>query len=490
MAAVLATAWQDDLAEGRDFWRSRQLYFALGDLDPATERFTREWLKVEPDSAFAQTARGVQLATRGWAWRGTDYIGNTAPDRLQKMTELHGQAQGLMRKALARMPDFLPAAEGLINLDLGRGQPDEAIWVFDRAMQAHPNLATLRQAMPMLAPQWGGSATQADLFCDRYAPMVSADPPYDAATCRIDVAFTAPYNGGPRMQEAQEALHQNDSPWLDHARARLAQAPWEDPAWRLQILTRIRSQRPFSAPEAYAWDQLNQTQGRQAPPEYPAAVARDLAQRRQWAANAPESAATLMELAGLMASDTLANATPYPRAEIMARARRVLAAFPQDPDIWQLAAEAQIDTGPRPGPDTLGRLRAAEPYFINAMVYSGYREGAVTAALDPKLRLINQDLYLDAMAQVRLTDLPPRMVAALTRDLYCPTVRQMAILVRVCQATGRLDQGCGGWEAGSATTMQLTDRILAGYCQAELHPQSDMDLAYAPVAVDLGAPVN
>ena len=305
--------------------------------------------------------------------------------------------------------------------------------VLQAVMASRPNHQSLMLAMPGLARQWGGAPEAVGAFCDAYAPLIHADPPYTPATCRIEAVYSY-FSNGPERTAARLALAADDSPYLDGLRRQelMTGALPQDQA--IAALERIRATRPLDRDEAELWDQLHTPPGEILQSvAYPQAVRDAVAQHRRWAINVPLDPTTFDQLWGDLHEDERVNNAPYPADEMIARAKAILAVFPQDPmTLSHLGDDTVLYGGP--GLSALDRIVAAEPYFEASIVYSLHDAARLRVAMKPKLNLLLADE--NRMHPTADDQLPPRMRAALEDALICPALRQVKLLQAVCLRDG------------------------------------------------------
>ena len=485
MEQAFKSAWAADQTEPNGPWRTIDLYYAFQDLDPTTNQMSQDWLAAQPDNPYALTARGLQLMQQGWTWRGEGNIGNTWPHRIEKTGELHRQAYHLFQQALEIDPDFLPAADGLIALTPTVGDRSDMLIVLEHVMQTHPNHASLMWAMDALSPQWGGTQDQVDLICARYAPLIPTDIPYDAETCTIEAAYEAPYTDGPRFQAARSALLKSTTPWLDWPRQQEMMISDAAPDQKLAALRKVETKRPLDLGEARLLDDLvTQVTGQPPKPDeaaLPKAARYWVKEYRRRATNAPLAPSALQHLIAAINTEQQVDGMEFPREEIRDRALRVLSAYPEDPEIWKIAADLIAELGTAPGQDEVTRLALAEPYYDNAIAYSMHDTNVLSAAVDPKLRLLAKQWLFEGTGAVPPLNVP----AGMDESLICPTIRQLKLLALICTANGQAGQSCAEWEAQMNDDLKLSDYAKAGHCAAEFTPQLTADILYSPVSVHL-----
>lgn len=127
--------------------------------DYESGRLTKRWLEIDPDSAFAFTARGNFYQFLGWAARGEALARDTASEQIEQMHVHHAKARELYQQAITNDPRVLDAYVGLVLL--GRNDQDAGDAAFAAARKIDPACKVLvSQRMSVLQPRWGGSYEQ------------------------------------------------------------------------------------------------------------------------------------------------------------------------------------------------------------------------------------------------------------------------------------------------------------------------------------------
>lgn len=146
-------------AHYKDQSQREQIFIALNvfDGDDRAGEIARRWLKLAPDSAFANTASGVYLGGAGWKARGTAYIGKTPAEQVERMGQFFAQAVPLYVKALEIEPRLSVACYKLNAI--GRSS-SSALEEYARAhcMKVDPDSYFLAlEWITSAQPRWGGS---------------------------------------------------------------------------------------------------------------------------------------------------------------------------------------------------------------------------------------------------------------------------------------------------------------------------------------------
>jgi tetratricopeptide (TPR) repeat protein len=116
------------------------------------------WIAAKPQSAHARVARANYHFATAWRRRGTNYIRNTPPERIQGMIESGTRAIEDAVAALQIDSTHLIAYDIAIGVSQLAGRHDEASRLMQRGLSIHRGSFILYQAfMAMLWPRWGGS---------------------------------------------------------------------------------------------------------------------------------------------------------------------------------------------------------------------------------------------------------------------------------------------------------------------------------------------
>ena len=169
VTAALTEAEARDKASPDEPYLQRNLFTIFTESHDKVNDFTVKWLASEPDSPYAQTARGWQLYAEGWNMRGHAFARDVFPDAMRALMRDHRQAFDLAQQALAQDGDLISASDLELVLTSTLGKRNLIPIELERVMTLRPNRGSLMRAMDALAPQWGGRTEQVKLLCDRYA---------------------------------------------------------------------------------------------------------------------------------------------------------------------------------------------------------------------------------------------------------------------------------------------------------------------------------
>ncbi|MEQ8292985.1 MAG: hypothetical protein RIA08_12345 [Roseovarius sp.] len=366
--------------------RLRGLYGVFGTSNPRIVGFAESWLEAYPDSPFARTGLAWARSSTGWNIRGEKLARQTFPDALEAFSLLHRDAWDLAFAAHETDPALVPASDALLALANSTGEYERAFEVLDRAMTLRPDLGTLERATLMTAPGWGGKWDTAEALCDHYGPTI--DPGKTDATLHCKVYAALNYHVGEMGEWGLDILERTPIPALDYLRIHMAtssSASRADAAFAHAYLTRdgftdVRNARRFDENVAwqYGYDFLGESHLRQA---------------RKNAAEALEHDPYDPALNRIMAEDVMAFELQgdslthrvverVPTEQKLLHVGRQLAVSPYDPELWtEYATLLRLV-------DRQGAMLKAEPYAINAIVYSNYSPGYVIGYAQRKARAI------------------------------------------------------------------------------------------------------
>ena len=153
-------------------WVFRELF----DYDSGAE-LADQWVKADPKSAYALTARGVAYLQRAWTARGSKFAYETPELNFIKAHELAQKAQADLEEAARRSPRLIAAYASLIQLaqltsnrSLLSDSAEHALaldpgdqWIYDRWLNA-------------VEPKWGGSAEAMKHIIDRGLQHADENP--------------------------------------------------------------------------------------------------------------------------------------------------------------------------------------------------------------------------------------------------------------------------------------------------------------------------
>ena len=486
-AALKDAEAQDKVGTGEPY-RQRGLFEVFRESHDKVAGFTVTWLAAEPEAPYARTARGWQLYAMGWSMRGTAYARDVWPDAMRAVIKDHGEAYDLASQAVSADGDLLSASDLKLELTATTGNIKVIPVELERVMNSRPNRDSLMHAMNTLAPQWGGHPGQVELLCNRYAPMITSVPDYTPDICFIDAMYYSESWGGPPKDEARAMLAQTTNPLLDYARlldAWQGYGPVED---RQKILEKTKSLRPLDPMESHALDAIYAEKS--GDPGYQVEEAASAAARvplmRIWADRDPYNPETVLKYVG-----ALQNAQQYVHQQFdiddaISRLKKVLTKTLYAAEVWSRLGEFTAIPGNYQFFD-LDLFAAAEPYFINGMVYSNYDYPSLASAVSTKSWAII-DMPSGMVSDVDMSGLSKAERARLDDVVNCPMIRQMRLISAACYAQGIPEAYCGGLAGGPEAVMQRLQKAVAqGSCKKEML-EAMTGVHYSAVQVDLTQP--
>lgn len=480
--AALRAAMTQDQAADAEPEAERVLFGLFTDTQPEIEDFTKAWLAAAPANALAMTARGWHLYATGWNVRGTATAQNVLPEAMAIMAADHAEALRLAEAALAAEPGLIAASDLKLMLTTTLGNPEVIPGELERVMTAHPNRGSLMRAMGALAPQWGGSPAQVKLLCDRYARLIRSVPGYDQQVCSIDAVYWGNFWNGDQRDEAHQLLQLTPNPILDYARLQDALAYLGPPQQRVALLERVKAKRDLTRDEAMALDgaRAEIAGGLNLQVEWKIAIAKALDWNRRAADHDPfdPQIVTAYVATALEAEQNLGIAPDVP--DLIRRLQRLLADLPWSADGWALLGDLTFRTD-TPLVLDLDKIARAEPFYINAVVYSNYSHSALKSLVWTKFWAIIDIRNL--MNDVDVSGLTTAERAQYDAVVHCPMIRQMTILSIICRNQDIPDDQCSGFHTEPARVLDRLRAVVAeGSCPQEV-ARDPATLAYSPVQI-------
>jgi hypothetical protein len=451
----------------------RQMFSVFSEGHPQIIAFAKAWAEDEPENPHALTARAWSLFSQGWNFRGEGYAREVYPEAMQAFKAAHGEAFGLMQKAVALAPDFLPASDGILRMAHTTGHRDLVAPELARIMDIRPNRFSLTLAGAAHAPQWGGDIKAIELQCRAHAAKVTGRPDYDATVCFVDGLMRG---NAMTFDEILRRIGPTDNPMILAWQDRDADIQGETPAEKLAHLDKLKAERPLSYLEANIYDQMAPlvaaVTGEERPLEFPAAVARKVEAARDYADRNPGDWDGAQRLIYAQIEDREVNGTKHDFSGFVDRAIASLAINPYSPGAWGHIGLVKLGAKG----DEAANLRAAEPYLVNAAVYANNASEQLRMLGGTKLSL----LFRNMMDGVKPAD--PKVWQ---EEVLCPMVAQLRLLEAACETEGKEFGECSGlpWDA-VAVEGQIAELTSAGLCEAEARAPLE-SLALRPVQVDL-----
>jgi hypothetical protein len=451
----------------------RELFGLFKRSHPAVQSFTEGWLKAEPENPYALTAAGWQEYSLGAILRGHRDNLHTSIEALQRFRSLNRRAVERFQAAVAAAPDLLSASDGVLDASGKLGRIENIPVEIERVMALHPNRGSLMRAM--LAPQWGGGIDKIGLLCNRYAAMITSVPGYDTAICYVDGVYFSDFPAGQVRDVAREALMEMPKPILDPARRADAIAQLGPAEWRLSVLEGIQAKAPLYADEAQAYDYALAETIEQIHVEFPqlrAALPAAITDAEKLADLDPLNSDTVVEYFHLLMLNWEVNETAFDKAGFAPRLTALLRENPYSANARMHLGEIELGTG------SLAELKAAQPYFDNALYYSGHDLDMLQGVIDARIWRV-----LDPKPMT------PEMQAEYDLFAYCPLARDLLASRMLCGQAKIYGKCLSGFSENERIMHQLMDAHKRHECTA-LKKGLDLDtlMVKTPVAVDLSMP--
>lgn len=456
--------------------RQRQLYGVFSEVHPAVIAFARDWAEDEPSTAAALTARGWSLHSLGWTFRGEGPARTVHPQAMEAFIAAHSKGLRLMQEAVRLEPALLAASDGIVKMSYTIGQSALIAPEVARIMEIVPNRFTLTLAGAGSAPNWGGSLNAMEQVCQTHAAKVTDRPGYDAEVCLVDGLMQSGAMTFDEIRKMSKSIAASDNPLILEWQNRDADIQGETAADKLAHLDRLKAERPLSYLEANIYDQMSAQlaaiTGEERPLEFPAAVARKAGNARDYADRNPGDWRGAERLLRARMEDRDVNGTKMDHDEFRSRAVASLEINPFNAEAWNHIGITKLTAGG----DEAAAILAAEPYFINAAVYSNHASEQLKMLGGVKLALVFRTMANGAK---------PADPQRWQEGILCPMVRQLRLMEAVCQAEGKAFSDCAGlpWDA-AAVRAQIAELTSAGLCQTEAETPLER-LAYSPVQVSL-----
>lgn len=141
------------------------------------DRLTSLWIKLSPESAHAQAARGLHLMRSGIEARGEKVISKAASENLQRMRDQLSRAREHLETAIQYDPRIMPAYAALITVAQYMGDRKLADSVYENALAIDDKNYHVRYAfLKQLRPRWGGSHEEMDDVVEGAEAFLSENP--------------------------------------------------------------------------------------------------------------------------------------------------------------------------------------------------------------------------------------------------------------------------------------------------------------------------
>ncbi|HCE72537.1 hypothetical protein KQ247_05485 [Ruegeria pomeroyi] len=355
----------------------RRLFEVFTSSSPDVIEAVAEWERKSPDLPYATTARGWSLYITASRIRGEDFARDPYPEALRLHREMLERAFLLAMRAYGMDPSLIPASDLIIALGNSTSRQEQALVVVERVMSEQPNAGTLRRAIWLAHPGWGGSSELADALCAFFGPNAS---PNGADLTRQCITYASREIFGHRMEEIRTWMKEDPDPWYDYYRVwatlfdkspnaedlAFAHRYFQDSEVRDLRLSKMFDQRYSMRPGLSPVHHLV------------------LERSKDWARAVLETDPYELSALDVLLSDTVRvtkgadnnwmftpSGSPT-RDERLDYMRRRLYAAPYNPDFWEDYARFLNNENKQAGYPVEG-IFATDTLMINAIVYSKHR---------------------------------------------------------------------------------------------------------------------
>ncbi|GAA6197057.1 hypothetical protein NBRC116598_25010 [Pseudophaeobacter arcticus] len=476
------------LVESEDFFKLRRLMSVFEASDPRMVAFVAAWVDAEPGSAFAHSARSFSLSRGAWDIRGEAYAKYVHPQALAVHHNMIRQAIAHARRALELDADFIPASDALLNQSATSWDKSELLETLDRVMIQQPNWGSLRRSLGMAHQGYGGTADMLEKLCQSYAPLIPSTGPDMLFRCRYfglkRYYFSESYDLRQTMQAAvakdpefdlsraigmtdQSDSHNRTEDEISFARKTILEQAW----WRPRVVQNF--------------DMAFRTRlgGRSLEEEI---TVLKIDEVKEGLRHDPFNSDLMGVIQGwirLQGQNGSSEMTEAEMSEFRKRiekdfALRQVIAAPFSEDNWNTLGRFQFDFFQ---PES---LFASDPYYQNAVVYSGLKDRALYGYLGKKAHQLR--MLKDVLTQEDHPDILPWKDYARSFDrsglVNCPFLRAYLLLEQFCAANS--GRGYCAEEDLASFAPQLKVAQADQNCEY-INGLSPEDLAFQPVEVDL-----
>lgn len=383
--AALAEAHQESLLGAISYDALRELVVTLGKTHPDMETFRTAWLEQQPNSAYAQTVMAWALYQSSYAIRGDKAYRDTPAMAIAAFDDLQDQAMALARSAYDIAPDFVPASDGVIVMQMTTGK----LWGFqiDRViantMEVTPNFGSLRRASGLSDRRWGGvgESFNHDL-CNAHSAAIPEHPGLTVHACIVALyAENEQFDGN--WNFIADVLDRDDHVVLAYAHARraLERGTDKDRAYIMTYLDGITFDDPWFSKDlwiAKAFSNMRYFR----PTDETIAFRADLQQRfrDEILAQLEHDPYRLSLLkVGTWESSQISRFTPLRNNEFRNYEQRIAIIQPYHVTNWSTVATHDTDIGIAPF------LTKNDTPYVNAIAYSDHNLNMITNYMQRKL---------------------------------------------------------------------------------------------------------
>lgn len=476
------------LVESEDFFKLRRLMSVFEASDPRMVSFVAAWVDAEPGSAFAHSARSFSLSRGAWDIRGEAYAKYVHPQALAVHHNMIQQAIAHARRALELDADFIPASDALLNQSATSRDKSEILETLDRVMIQQPNWGSLRRSLGLAHQGYGGTADMLEQLCQSYAPLIPSAGHDMLFRCRYfglkRYYFSESYDLRQTMQAAvakdpefdlsraigmtdQSDSHNRTDEDIAFARKTILEQAW----WRPLVVQNFDM--AFST----------RLGGRSLEEEIAVLKIDEVKEGLRHDPFNSDLMGVIQDWIRLQGQNGSSEMTEAEMSEFRKRiekdfALRQVIAAPFSEDNWNTLGRFQFDFFQ---PES---LFASDPYYQNAVVYSGLKDRALYGYLGKKAHQLR--MLKDVLTQEDHPDILPWKDYARSFDrsglVNCPFLRAYLLLEQFCAANS--GRGYCAEEDLASFAPQLKVAQADQNCEY-INGLSPEDLAFQPVEVDL-----
>ncbi|WP_284164301.1 DUF4034 domain-containing protein [Frigidibacter sp. SD6-1] len=456
----------------QNYARQRAFFGLFEVSDPDIAAMAERWVKEEPDSPYAQTARAASLYGKALRLRGKGSIAQTYPAALEAAGAYFREAGTHAERAYELAPDLVVASDYLMSVSAYIGPKQPVKELIAEVMSTVPNRRTLQFAARALSPRWGGSVEAVMALCNDHAAQVPNVEGYTVPVCQADLLDDAGLVAGNRA-DLIAVISTSEQPFLQRMRINQAlDAGDRSPELQKRLEAFLADE--FETDERLAWA-LDETFYRPA--------GRPLIKLAVWMRRMGYAWLQLQRdpaNADLISEVLSGPPMPGPKPPGPTLAKRVemyvtaLKDNPYNPTMWSmLGTDLRFALG-----ETV-----AEPYLQNAIVYSNHGPNALFQYADLKASVfVNQ--WRGYASETGGDRDNPEVREGDAETLLCPFTRAARFYALQCAVERVAASQCQREFAGQEWTAAVAAVRKAGICQKELTGEL-ADIQFMPHDVDL-----
>ena len=400
-------------------------------LRPDTFTFIDDYLRAYPDSPYALTAQAWANYVVSWQVRGEKIARDTYPDAMREFSRLQLAAWRHAEKAYRKRPRLIAASDALIKLANPNGQANARELILAEVMSIDPNAGTLGRAVAQVIRGWGGTWEMGARMCETHAPKVPNADELAVSRCKIPLAdkfedqfdwLTAQLKSG-KFPGYEHLLlgFMFTSSWSEITRA------------DAELIHRVMSMDGYiSQKHLTSYDSLALKYDLPLMTETVSRRRHEVAQKTCeqspvdiWCNNVlSEPIMTSLKNENGMITVKVVE-RPSPEAALEYAQNRV-AGSPYNPEAWSLLLTQMMAN------NRFTHVTQAEPYRVNAIVYSNHDVNKLRSYLDDKF------YEYDAFQRTEAGEFPAEMMKFFEGldegpDMICPMIRAARLIDATCK---------------------------------------------------------